>query len=160
MQTDEEPYTGPFAFIRNRKIPIMNADGGSACICVERKDISNAELRSTGIVTLLPAPGPGKAIWLQHCAFVLRVPTGSAFVGTPAVTIGYSGLANIVTTTNVATALDDNVGRYINLPMAGVQLLSSATNTTLGWALASGLTGNAANDNTVSLYLTYVIIDV
>jgi len=30
MQTDEEPYTGQFALIRGRKIPIMNADKGSS----------------------------------------------------------------------------------------------------------------------------------
>lgn len=156
----DEPYTGQFAFIRNRKVPLMNADGGTACVCVDRVDLSNAELRSTNPVTLVKAPGPGKQIWLQHIAAVLRFPTGNAFTTstTASFTIGGTQQA---TTTQLSAALLFTVSRYIAQQTISVtaQTLSTGVDQPLLWSLSNALTGNANNDNTVSLYLTYVIID-
>jgi len=161
MNVDGEPYTLPFAYVRNRKVPIMNANGGTACVCTERVDISNAQLRSTTPIDLIPAPGANKILQMQHISFVLRLPTSQAFVGTPTVTITLGSLSQC-TVTGIASALDDTVGRFIPSAAISTVVLTLATviNQPLVWALSAGLTGNANNDNTVSLYLTYVIIDV
>jgi len=159
MNVDGEPYVGPFAFIRNRKVPIMNANGGDWLSI--KVDISNAQLRSNAPITLIPAPGANKIIQLQHIGFVLRVPTGQGLVGVVTVAINMGGVSQVATAT-IAGALDDTVGRYIasSTVNASTVTLSSVINQPLTWALSAGLTGNANNDNTVSLYLTYNVIEI
>lgn len=153
----DEPYTGQFAMIRNRKVPIMNANGGSDCVCVQRVVISNAQLRSTTPVELIPAMGPNTYTALQHVTGMTVLPTGQPFVGTPVIQIGPNTTV-LVTTAAMSTMLDDAGSRMITMPISNTVLSSTSANSPINFSLSAGLTGNANNDNYVILYLTYVVM--
>ena len=140
--------------------PSLSVDWTLPQLRMAMADISNATLRTTNNTTLVPAQG----------ANTLIIP-----VSVTQITM-YGG-TNVWSTMGVAgIQYDGDAGTRIALPNAffttatsnmrhtamssNVETLSVSANMPVVYNMDAGGTGNAANDNTARVYITYYVVDV
>lgn len=118
---------------------------------------TNAQLKAGTTLTVVPAPGVGKRLEIVNVTWTLLYGGNNAFTNAPAMAVytgSYYTLA-VPASTTLWQATEDSLLFY-NIPNFAV-VKSQVDNGALIVTLASALTGNAANDNTVVVEMDYYI---
>jgi len=138
--------------------------GGGTGLLTANVTITNAALKSTVTsTTLIAAPGAGKVIVPIRYVYIMRYGGTNAFTNAPSTRIRYNNANNQSQTTATlnATFWQATTDAYGTPPIAGtVELLSAFENQPLTFIMFAAATGNAANDNTLDVEITYYIQNV
>jgi len=120
-------------------------------------------LRATPI-TIIPAPGAGKSIFVFSCVGKLTYGGNNPFTGTQQIVLRYnSANSNLVSPFLTTTFVGASVNTYevVNLILStwtSAQVENLAV--TLMNAGASEITGNASNDNTITFTANYAVMTI
>lgn len=141
-----------------------NAVASSNTVLETTVVISNADLKAANSVTLLAAPGAGKFIQPMYFVATCDVATASVFTNAPSMNFRYNDSATgqessslgSVTFWQSSTA---TIYRLI-LQVAGTNDQANFVNQPLTCRLSAAVTGNAANNKTVTIRLQYRIVNI
>lgn len=135
--------------------------GGGGDVLIASLVITNSQLRANTPITLVAAPGANKVIICANATIVHNYGGTNVWTALSGAQIGYgSPLAGLVTiTAPTFTAVSSQIrgGPYT---MATGLALSSIVDKDLVWRVTVTGTGNAANDNTATVFVEYYVIDV
>lgn len=124
--------------------------------------ITNAQLKAGTPITLISAGGAGTIIYVTSANFKLNYGGNNAFSNTPTAGISYS-----TTTTNALITIGASfwtaTSNYYSIPSPynAVSLAADASaleNAAISWVMSAASTGNAANDNTVTVEIKYLTL--
>ena len=136
--------------------------------------LTNSQVRNLGnsSVTLINAPGIGKVIAIEHACVKLNVgATATAFSGSGNLQIGY-GRAPTVSPSNQDIITNAMVNASLGATTNQLARTFATANTGAAYSLSSNMAivlykstaavlgGNAANDNTITVSLTYQILTI
>jgi hypothetical protein len=130
--------------------------------------LTNSQVRNLGVtpITLIPAPGDGKVVAILNCFIKLNCPSASAFTGSGNLRVGYTMTSGkeVILTAKINTSIiassnqisrtypDQKTGDAYTNSVNQPVVIYKSTSTVLG--------GNAANDNTVTIILSYQVFTI
>jgi len=135
--------------------------GGGGAVLVASVTISNSELRSTTPITVVAAPGADKVIICSNYTIVHNYGGSNVWTALGTFTLGYDspqvgGVAMAVPTLSASSSQI----RSAPFTLAANLALSSVIDKALTLRVGTPGTGNAANNNTVTVFAEYYVIDV
>jgi len=133
--------------------------GGSGFLQRTATSISNATLKSTNAVTIVPAQGAGTVIVPVSWSLVYRYGGNNGFTTTQNFEIKYNGSSVLwtVAAINFAALMSQLLAQGATSNTGAV---SVRTNSALDFKMAVALAGNAANDNTLDIEVVWYTISV
>jgi len=138
--------------------------GGGGIYQVATVVFSNADLKTPNVVTLIPAQGAGTVIVPTQCVATCDVATGSVFTNAPTMQFRYNNSATGQETSSLGsftfwTSANEPLYR-IPLRVAGANDSSVFANQPYTGLLNAAATGNAANNKTVTLRISYWVATI
>nr|QKV51037.1 hypothetical protein [Crucivirus sp.] len=122
---------------------------------------SNADLKANNALTVLTAQGAGKMI--QPISWFIKLNYGgnNAFVGSPNCNIQYNGVTETAFSSLGSSFWTATQSFICYNPSVNFEAAATALeNQTISLKLSAGVTGNAANDNTVTVILNYAVTTI
>lgn len=124
--------------------------------------LTNAQLKAATAVQLLAAQGAGTVIIPTATVWKFKYGGTNAFTNAPGQQLTYGSTYNtntVCTNWGSTTFWRATASRYYeNVGSTGTIAASSLENTAIYSTMSMGATGNAANDNTVVVFLFYYVI--
>jgi len=140
--------------------PSLSVDWSLPQLRMTTVSISNADLRTTNEILLVPAQGANTMIVPVHITQVhvyggtnAWTTIGNAFIRYDS----FTGTTVALTNVNATATLSQMRQQAMS---SNAENLSACTNQPLNYLLDAGGTGNAANNNTAMIYITYYVVDV
>lgn len=129
-------------------------------VLVASRTLSNSDLRSTTAFELVPAQGADTIIVCSNFTVVHNYGGTNVWTSIGAQQIGYQEptMLNAVTIAGAAFTLATSNMRSGPYTSQASGPISTIINQPLSFRLATGGTGNAANDNTATVFVEYYVI--
>lgn len=138
-------------------VPTWVPPSGGGGSLTTTTNISNATLRTTGTTTLVAAPGAGFSILIDRVVVIHRYGGTNVWTNTPSYNLLWGGGSGLIPS---GLGLWDSAFNVLrennNLSTSGN--VSGFENQPFNFSLVSGLTGNAANDNTATVVVYYQLL--
>lgn len=139
--------------------------GGSGGLLFVTKTITNADLKAGNSTLLVAAPGSGNVIVCYYVILKFVYGGNNAFSSAPSSQIDFGptwNTNNIVSFTGGTSFWQATSNQYWQTALTTVQTnaASAVENTGVYFNLNSGVTGNAAGDNTFKIQLAYYILSI
>lgn len=136
-------------------VPTWVPPSGGGGSLTTTTNISNATLRTTDTTTIVAAPGAGFSILVDSVVVIMRYGGTNVWTNNPSINLLWGGGSGIIPAfpwTNAFTRLNEST----NVSTSGN--VSGFENQPFTFSLVSGLTGNAANDNTATVVVYYRLL--
>jgi hypothetical protein len=135
--------------------------GGGITINSATATITNAQLKAATAVQIVAAQGAGTHNYIVSAQFKLNYGGTNAFTNNPLGGLGNGNSAsNWILGPTGTTFWQATSSQYYltNMPLGKAFTASVGENAALYWTLSAALTGNAANDNTITLQVYYYTV--
>jgi len=135
--------------------------GGGATFGQSTTQISNATLRTTNPTTLVAAQGAGTMIVPTQCALRHNYGGNNVWTNGPTPSLSWNNdTSSVLVPLNDPFQLAAVTQTSISSGVDEVVPTSVYDNQPLTFQLSAGLAGNAANDNTATIIVTYLVLTI